>query len=192
MAASQKKSYVLLVIDMQNHFQDIGQSILAELNCTIDACKLNKQNIIPVIYTQHGHTDLSVDAGPLGDIWGEENLIEYKSDDWKLMAGLRIDDNDKIIDEKRTYDAFHKTSLEENLRDYEIGTVVISGVITELCCETTARSAFVKGFNVVFLSDGTNSHDRERHNSTLATIEYGFGKVMTCKEFRTIIDRVHS
>ncbi len=171
---------------MQEYFRDKGQSIMKELNLTIDSCHCN--NIL-VIYTQHGHRNLSVDGGSLGRKWGQENLIKYESQEWKLLPELKICDSDKIIDEKTTYDGFHKTCLEAILRDHMINTVVISGLITELCCETTARSAFVKGFDVLFLSNGTNSHDIGRHNSTLACIEYGIGKVLSCEEFRTLINK---
>lgn len=62
--------------------------------------------------------------------------------------------------------------------------MIISGVMTNLCCETTARSAFCHDYNVVFLSDGCGTSSAELHKATLTNIEYGFGKVVTCKEFR--------
>ncbi len=51
-----------------------------------------------------------------------------------------------------------------------ITNVVISGVLTNLCCETTARSAFVKDFNVFFLSDGNATASEEMHKATLLNL----------------------
>ena len=42
--------------------------------------------------------------------------------------------------------------------------------MTNLCCETTARSAFVKDYDVIFLSDGTATASKEMHNATLLNL----------------------
>ena len=171
----------LLVIDMQEHFRDMGTAIVPELNSTIKECRVKH---IPVIFTQHGHKHVELDSGVLGKFWGHGNMIQYKSQDWKLLPELCIDEKDVIIDEKRRYDAFFGTILEEMLHQLGVDTVVISGVMTNICCETTARSAFVRDFGVIFLSDGTATSSESMHDATLKNIAYGFGKVMTCAKFR--------
>jgi isochorismate hydrolase len=60
--------------------------------------------------------------------------------------------------------------------------LIIGGVMTNLCCETTARSAFTKNFSVVFLSDGTATADEAMHRASLLNLGYGFARVMTCEE----------
>ena len=70
------------------------------------------------------------------------------------------------------------------LRQLGIDAVEISGVMTNLCCETTARSTFVHDFDVIFLNDGTATSSKSMHDATLKAVAYGFGKVMTCAEFR--------
>ena len=77
------------------------------------------------------------------------SMIRYGFEDWKLLTELRthIKDDDVLIDEKRRYDAFFNTRLEGLLRRFGIDTVIISGVMTNLCCETTARSAFIHDFS---------------------------------------------
>ena len=183
MAANVKATpkLALLVIDMQEHFRDMGAAIVPELNSTIKECRVKH---IPVIFTQHGHKHVELDSGVLGKFWGHGNMIQYKSQDWKLLPELCIDEKDVIIDEKRRYDAFFGTILEEMLHQLGVDTVVISGVMTNICCETTARSAFVRDFDVIFLSDGTATSSESMHDATLKNIAYGFGKVMTCAEFR--------
>ena len=79
----------LLVIDMQEHFRDMGAAIVPELNSTIKECRVKR---IPVIFTQHGHKYVELDSGVLGKFWGYGNMIQYKSQDWKLLPELCIDE----------------------------------------------------------------------------------------------------
>ena len=184
MADLKARKLVLLVIDMQEHFRDMGERITPQLNGVIDECRSKK---VPTIFTQHGHKDVELDSGVLGQFWGHERMIRYGSEDWKLLPELHIKDDDILIDEKRTYDAFFNTRLEDILHQRGVNTVIISGVMTNLCCETTARSAFVHDFQVIFLSDGTATESKEMHDATLGNIAFGFGKVMSCAELRKIL-----
>ena len=61
------------------------------------------------------------------------------SEAWQLVEGLGQKPDDTIITEKNTYDAFQNTSLESLLRRWGVDTVIVGGVITYACCETTAR-----------------------------------------------------
>ena len=171
----------LIVIDMQKHFASIAEGFVTELNATTAACRERK---CPVVFTQHGHKMVELDSGSLGRFWGKGSMIKYGSDDWQLIPQLNVCSGDIIIDEKRTYDAFHGTPLQDILHQLTVNTVAITGVVSNLCCETTARSAFVRGFDVIFLTDGTCAYSGDMHSATLTNIEYGFGKVITCAEFR--------
>lgn len=84
---------------------------------------------------------------------------------------------------KSTYDAFWNTDLEEMLREWGIEWIAIAGVMTDLCCETTARSAFVRGFMPIFIADATATVTEELHLSTLRTLAHGFAKITTTKMF---------
>lgn len=107
---------------------------------------------------------------------------------WQLLPNLDVNKKkDEIIDDKRTYDALHGTRLPTLLED-GIRAVIIGGVMTELCCETTARSAFVKGYDVFFLSDGTGTDDKSRHDATLRALEFGFATIVDCEEVADAID----
>jgi isochorismatase family protein/alpha/beta hydrolase family protein len=65
-----------------------------------------------------------------------------------------VDPRDILLDKPR-YGAFHGTDLDLILRARGIDTVIIAGIATNVCCETTAREAVVRDFRVFFLSDGT-------------------------------------
>ena len=54
--------------------------------------------------------------------------------------------------------------------------------MTNLCCETTARDAFMRGFRVYFLLDGTATCTEEYHLATLKNLAYGFAYIVTCEE----------
>lgn len=64
-----------------------------------------------------------------------------------------------------------------------VDTVVVSGVITNLCCETTARTAFGNDFNVVFLRDGNAARSQDFHDASIMNLECGFATIKTCQEF---------
>lgn len=81
------------------------------------------------------------------------------------------------------YDGFYETPLKEKLLKIGADTVVICGVMSNLCCETTARTAFVNDFNVIFLRDGNAARKQEYHDATIKNLEYGFATIRTCQEF---------
>ncbi|CAG8763743.1 1572_t:CDS:2, partial [Dentiscutata heterogama] len=68
---------------------------------------------------------------------------------------------DFSIKSKTRYDAFYKTELNSLLTSLGIETLIISGVLTNLCCETTARSGFNQDYNIIFLDDATAADDEE-------------------------------
>jgi bifunctional isochorismate lyase/aryl carrier protein len=76
--------------------------------------------------------------------------------------------------EKSQYDAFYETKLEDVLRGQGVEQVVICGVMTNLCCETTARSAFMRGFEVFFCVDGAATYNQDFHLATLRNLAHGF------------------
>ncbi len=75
---------------------------------------------------------------------------------------------------KTQYDAFYNTSLEVHLCTQQVTQVVICGVMTHLCCETTARSAFMRGFEVFFTIDGTATYTEAHHRAALLNLSHGF------------------
>jgi nicotinamidase-related amidase len=83
---------------------------------------------------------------------------------------------------KHQYDGFLNTDLEGILRENRVRQVVICGVLTNLCCETTARSAFMRGFEVYFVEDGTATFSKEMHEAALLNLSYGFAIATTIKD----------
>jgi len=170
------KHVALLVIDMQNYFRRMIQPILENISVVIQACR---QKNIPIVFTQHGHTDPTSDGGALSQWWGE--VIRHGTKDWEFLQEMKIDSTDTILSKNR-YSAFYETELDTILRSKGIQDLITSGVMTNLCCETTARDAFMRDYRVFFLIDGTATGKEEHHLATLKNLGYGFATLMTCEE----------
>jgi bifunctional isochorismate lyase/aryl carrier protein len=84
--------------------------------------------------------------------------------------------------QKSQYDAFYQTDLEEMLGRWGARQVVICGVMTHLCCETTARSAFMRGLEVFFTVDGTATYNQDFHAATLLNLAHGFATLVLTGE----------
>lgn len=93
---------------------------------------------------------------------------------------------DDIVVTKHRYNAFHGTDLDIILRSNGIRTVVITGVSTHVCVETTARDAFVRDFYTVVVGDGTAAYSAAEHDTALKLIDRFFGEVTTIERLKTI------
>lgn len=171
----------LLVIDMQEYFRSMVTDIIPHVEMLISVCRDSK---VTVVYTQHGHDDPEQDGGMLGQWWGE--LILTGTEGATIFPEIRPLPGEKLVVKNR-YSAFHNTDLDEYLKSLGIKDVIISGVMTNLCCETTARDAFVRDFRVFFLADGTATAGKEYHLATLRNLAYGFAYILTCDE---LIDHI--
>jgi bifunctional isochorismate lyase/aryl carrier protein len=86
--------------------------------------------------------------------------------------------------EKHQYDAFYRTELEQNLFSHNIQQVLVTGVMTHLCCETTARSAFMRGFNTFFSIDGTATYTEAFHRASVLNLAHGFALPVLTEEIK--------
>ena len=163
----------LLVMDMQNYFLDPDEhafvpsapTVVSNIINVMNACK---EKDIPVILTKHVNTE--EDAGMMGVRWHE--LIKDG-----IKRSEIIDEIKKIggeVMKKGQFDAFYGTDLEEKLREKDIKQLIITGVMTNLCCETTARSAFIRGFDVIMPVDATAAYNYEFHLATFLNLAYMF------------------
>ena len=103
--------------------------------------------------------------------WGGDK-IEKNSPGWQIMK--EFDTNKKIIIDKYQYSAFFETNLDNVLRTNNIEEVIITGVMTNCCCETASRDAFMRGYKVFFINDATSTVNEELHLATLKNLAFGF------------------
>lgn len=83
---------------------------------------------------------------------------------------------------KKTYSAFMDTDLAEKLRRWGIRTLVMTGVATNVCVESSARDGFMLGFYIVFVKDLCGAYEQRLHDTTLANIDEHFGQVVTSED----------
>ncbi len=172
---------VLLVVDMQRFFLDPGSqtftcgglAILPKVRQLVASFRRARR---PVIYTRHVHHPDGSDLGIMGWWWAGK-CIEG-SPDSDVHPDLAPLPGEKVVFKHR-YSAFYGTDLEIVLRGLGIEDVVIAGVMTNLCCESTARDAYYRDYRVFFLADATGSVTEEMHVASLLNVAFGFGYVTT-------------
>lgn len=184
----------LLVIDMQNDFCADGGYIETVVGKDAAACRAvaapimalvaeARTNAVPVYWIRANYeldglpAGLRVKFGGRGDgavccapgSWGA-NFFD--------VAPLA---NEAII-EKRCYSAFRGTDLDTRLRTAAVRTVVLAGVQTNICIESTLRDASSLGFHVVVAADCVASHTPDLHDATLKNAAFVFGDVLSRRE----------
>lgn len=171
----------LLVIDVQNEYFT-GKLKVTYPNNSLDnilrVMDYAKENNMIIIIVQH--------TGINGD------TFIRNSNEWEIYPRILEKSYDYII-EKTKPSSFYNTNLEELLIKENIEGVVISGYMTQMCCDTTAREAFHKGYLVEFLSDATGTIDvsnkvgsissKDLHNATLIAQSLRFSNVISSEEW---------
>ena len=98
----------------------------------------------------------------------------------ELCVGLDVAQGDLIIDKTRFSALTPGTcDLQRILEAWSIDTIIITGALTNCCCEATARDAMQLGYSVLFIQDGCATHDDAMHNNTLSNL-YAFGYAEVC------------
>lgn len=176
----------LIVIDMQNDFllEDSpfltpgGLTILPNTKRLITACRGKG---VPVIYTAHVHENPQVDGGLTAEWWPELKMGKALVSGTKgaeIHSDLVPQKGEKVV-RKHRYSAFYNTDLETVLRCLGIEDLIVTGVMTNICCESTARDAFYRDFRVFFLADATGTIKEDLHLGSLRALAYAFAWVTT-------------
>ncbi len=174
----------LLILDMQKYFLDdsshayvpSAQAIIPGID---ELVKEYTTKSLPIIFTRHVN---SVQNAKLMAKWWKD-LIHEENPLSEIIEELHVSNG--IVLKKSQYDAFYDTSLEDILKKNRVNQVVICGVMTHLCCETTARSAFMRGFEVFFTVDGTATYNENFHLATLLNLSHGFATPTLVNELLT-------
>ncbi len=178
----------LLIIDMQTDFVKEGAPIEVKgirKNITafkefIDFCR---DKGLLIVYTRHCYSPNTnpIEAKLFSHI--RKPYLQKGSRGWQICDDLKPEKSDVLIDKTR-YDAFFKTSLHTLLQKNKVKEIIITGTMTEICCESTARSAMYHNYDLIFCDDLTYTSDPMRHKRTLQVIESHFGKVLKKNEIK--------
>ncbi|KAK8475110.1 hypothetical protein V6N13_102580 [Hibiscus sabdariffa] len=164
---------------MQNLVTSMAKPILSNAITTINLCR---QASIPVFFIRHCHKS-PADYGMLGEWWNNRVVSDGTVESELIPDIERLSKPDEVV-EKNTYSAFENTRLQELLAERGVEEVIITGVMTNMCCETTARAAFVKGYRVFFSTDATATADPELHEATLKNMANGFAYLVDCERLQ--------
>lgn len=176
----------LINVDLQNCFVAGAADGLATLDRINRLAAVCREAGILVIHTSHVLRPDGSNMGVLGELVPKvrDGLLNKGAESAALHQGLVVDSRDLLL-EKPRFGAFHGTDLELILRTRGIDTVIISGISTPVCCDTTAREANARDFRVLFLSDGTatSGSDAAQHQeATLEILDGLFAQVLTVDE----------
>lgn len=173
----------LLVIDVQNEYFTGKLPVTypqGSLENIIKAMDWAHESRVPIAVVQH------TSPAP------EAPTFKKGTNGWELHDAINRRHADIVI-EKHLPGSFTGTSLEDWLKEKEIRTVTIAGYMTQMCCDTTARQAFHRGYAVNFLSDATGTlsmanaagsiSDAKLHQAILVTQQTRFARVMKTGEW---------
>ena len=141
-----------------------------------------------VIWIQTAYTDETLTSwstlygmvGPKGAERAPEVLAVAGSKGYELFPDLKVEPTDLIV-EKNRYSAFIQGSsnIEEVLRSRGLDTLLITGTVTNVCCESTARDAMMRNFKTIMITDGNAANTDEDHNAALNNFYLTFGDIMS-------------
>lgn len=180
----------LLVVDMQQFFLDPGSptftcggpAILPTVRRLLGAFRAAGR---PVIFTRHVHHPADLDSGIMG-WWWTGKCLEGSAES-EIHPTLAPAPGEKVVFKHR-YSAFYNTDLETVLRCLKIEDLVVAGVMTNLCCESTARDAYFRDYRVFVPADGTGTISEEMHIASLLNLAFGFAFVTTAD---TLVAQLH-
>jgi len=168
----------VIVVDMIHDFVDgkfgskQAQNIVPKIKNLIDRAR---EKGVLVIYTRDSHEK----DDPEISIWGEHAMKGTKGSE--IVEDLSPTAKDIVI-EKRTYDSFYKTQLEEVLKREGVEEVYITGVSTDICVLHTAFGAFIRGFRVHIVEDCVASINKEDHEWALRYMKRVYGAKLVNSE----------
>ena len=195
----------LLVVDMQNDFIADGGLVSRDGRDTTEAKALalrlppfiaaaRAAGVLVVfirnIYTTPGNWYLSdawLELAARRRAGGYTSIPVCEPDSWAadFYGDVRPAAGDAIVTKHR-YSAFYNTDLDTILRANGIRSVVITGVVSNVCVETTAREAFVRDYYVIVPNDAAAAYSLTDHEATLGNIDRFFGEISSIADLQTI------
>jgi len=193
----------LLVVDMQNGFMmdGVGHSVCPvarEIVPNINrlAASVRSSGGL-VVWIQNAATEETLQSwsirvemdGPQRTLKRLESMMPG-STGYELWAALTPQPGDLFV-QKTRFSAFIQGSsnLEAELRSRGIDTVIVTGTVTNICCESTARDAMMRNFRTIMVTDGNAAMSDELHNASLIAFYVRFGDIMSTDHLTAVLNR---
>jgi len=169
----------VIVIDMINDFvtgvfkNDRAAKIIPNIQALTDYARTQKT---PVIYATDAHLP-GMDRE--FDVWGKH----AESGSWgaEIVDELKPKKGDFRIF-KRKYSAFQGTDLDQLLRELKVDTVILTGVVTDICIQHTAADAFFRGYKIIVPEDCVEAVDARTQNAALKFMKKAYKPTLTASK----------
>jgi nicotinamidase-related amidase len=196
------KTTAIVLIEYQNDFTTEGgvlhgavagvmdkTSMLENTKRVVDKAREAGATVMhaPITFAE-GYNELS--SHPYGILKGVVDGNAFVKDSWgaAIVDDLAPEAGDIVIEGKRGLDTFASTNLDFILRSKGIRTIVLGGFLTNCCVESTMRTGYENGYEVITLSDCVAATSEEEHDNALRFDFPMFSKPMTSAEFIESID----
>ncbi len=196
MAADPQTTAVVL-IEFQNDFTSDGGALHGAVEGVMDSTNMieNTKKVVeqahaagatvihaPITFVEGYH---EISDHPYGILKGVVDSNAFVKGSWgaRIVDDLEPDADDIVVEGKRGLDTFASTNLDFILRSKGITTIALGGFLTNCCVESTMRSAYEKGYDVVTLTDCVAATSQEEHDNAIAFDYPMFSKPMTSGEF---------
>ena len=191
------KTTAVVLIEFQNDFTTDGGSLhgavadsmaatgmLDNARTVADSARAAGATVIhaPIMFAP-GYNEIT--AHPYGILKGVVDSNSFVKGTWgaEICDSMTPTQGDIVLEGKRGLDAFGSTNLDFILRSKGIETVAMAGFLTNCCVESTMRSAYEKGFEVITLTDCVGATSAEEHENAIKYDYPMFSKPMSGKEF---------
>ncbi|MHB9325972.1 isochorismatase family protein [Phytobacter ursingii] len=169
----------LLIHDMQEYFLHFWgencpmmEKVVANIAALRQFCK---QHNIPVYYTAQPKDQSDDDRALLNDMWGPG--LTRSPEQQQIVAALAPDEVDTVLVKWR-YSAFHRSPLEQMLKETGRNQLIITGVYAHIGCMTTATDAFMRDIKPFMVADALADFSREEHLMSLKYVAGRSGRVV--------------
>jgi ureidoacrylate peracid hydrolase len=192
----------LLVVDVQNDFchnqgvfskyksatLDHVEQAVSKLSALIEKCR---QSNLPIIFIRTTHSDWTNSPSWLKRMEGAgEKMRICAPDSWgSNFYNVSPKEGDCIVTKHR-YSAFIGTDLDLILKSRGIAYILVTGVATNVCVESTARDGYHRDYNVILIEDCCGAYDKAEHAATLNNISKFFGTVTTAETLIATLGKV--
>lgn len=192
----------VILIEFQNDFTSEGgtfheavKDVMKETNMltnTIALVKEARDKGIPIIQIPISFTEnySELTKSPYGILKGIVDNNAFQKGTWgtEFAEGLTPQKGEIIIEGKRGLCGFHSTNLDFILRSKGIKNIAIGGFLTNCCVESTMRTAYENGYNVVTLTDCCAGLSSEEHHNAIEKDFPMFSQPMTSHGFMDVVN----
>jgi ureidoacrylate peracid hydrolase len=191
----------ILVVDVQNDFCEpagasgkagrdtsAAMAMIPTLQRFLDAAREHGTNVIFIQTIHEPSTDSEAWIGRRGNPEAKNCL---KGSWGAELTGIAPRGSEPVVIKHR-YSAFINTRLDSVLRTLKVENIIVLGVATNVCVESTARHGFMLDYHTVIVSDCSAGYDQRAHDMTMRTHTQNFGRVATAAEIIDTWAATHS